>query len=450
MLIKSILENVARSVKHTSLEFTLLSERMAHFEKLLVFLDSQIHSLNAQSKAVMGSIMKVSLENKAAMSRLADVMVNMTQEFVKAQTGLKSSKEEIFDRIFGPQVKSLATQEIRDMANHMPSEEYLMEEMVFRLNELTVKDVELPRKPVLTADDLPHTAAPPKGKNYKPHAKLMEKSRLPTILEDYEEGEVKAIVSSRIENRVPAVNKPIEMLKLSSKDDDIERVREAANQNYMGQPERRSVNKRPVKRPDKLKTRRTEENPPANMEAVATTSRKSSRSGTKMGTRATTAAMSPKRKIEETTATASPKRAKPSTSPIPGPSKPPTSPKAKHPPSAPKSPSKSPPGSPPKTTPKKKLPTARKSTTPKDRKLPKKPPVPTPNQSPNRPIDDDLEQSLVEISSDEEAKEEEVVEVTKDSTTVVDWEARDIKRELIEESEVKAVDPPTSPANVED
>ena len=102
VLIKSILENVARSVKHTSLEFTLLSERMAHFEKLLVFLDSQIHSLNAQSKAVMGSIMKVSLENKAAMSRLADVMVNMTQEFVKAQTAqlfiLSKYNAEIFRR----------------------------------------------------------------------------------------------------------------------------------------------------------------------------------------------------------------------------------------------------------------------------------------------------------------------------------------------------------------
>ena len=333
----------------------------------------------------------------------------------------------------------------------MPSEEYLMDEMVFRLNELTVKDVELPQKPVLTADDLPHTTAPPKGKNYKSHAKLMEKSRLPTILEDYEEGEVKAIIDSRIENRVAAVNKPIEKLKLSSKDDDIERVREAAHQNYLLQPERRNVNKRPVKRPTKLKSQRAEEPPPANYLSEAAATRKSSRSGTKMGTRATTASMSPKRKFEETTATASPKRAKPSTSPVLGPSKtskPPGSPKAKPPPSAPKSPSKSPSGSPPKTTPKKKQPTARKSTTPKNRKLPKKPPVPTPNQSPNRPLDD-LEQSLIEISSDEEAKEE-VVEVTKDSTTVVDWEARDIKRELIEESEVKAVDPPTSPANVED
>ena len=99
----------------------------------------------------------------------------------------------------------------------------------------------------------------------------------------------------------------------------------------------------------------------------------------------------------------------------------------------------------------KKLPTARKSTTttPKKRSPPPEPLEPlskTLDPNANQTITlEDLNDSLVEVSSNED-----VVEINKDSTTVVDWDAREIKQELIEETEAKTVDPPTSPANVED
>ena len=251
--------------------------------------------------------MKATLENKAAMARVCDVMVNLTQELIRTKSGSETSKDEIMDRVFGPKENSLAAQEIRELTTFMPTEDFLMEEVVFRLNELKVKDVEPPVKPVLRAEDIPHVAVRPTGKNFKAHAKLMEKSRLPSILEEWEEGEVKSILEYRKENRTPAVNKPIEALKLSSKDEDIERVRGLAEENYLEQPERRQTKKRPAQRPAQLKEQRAE--PDLALPAV----RKSARPGTKMGTRSAAAAatsMSPKRKLEDQDAKESPKRSR--------------------------------------------------------------------------------------------------------------------------------------------
>ena len=275
----------------------------------------------------------------------------------------------------------------------------------------------------------------------------MEKSRLPSILEEWEEGEVKSILEYRKENRTPAVNKPIEALKLSSKDEDIERVRGLAEENYLEQPERRQTKKRPAQRPAQLKEQRAE--PDLALPAV----RKSARPGTKMGTRSAAAAatsMSPKRKLEDQDAKESPKRSRtlgPESQARSGSQIPSTSKGITH-----SSPKKSPKGSPKKSPKKsKKLPTARKSTTttPKKRSPPPEPLEPlskTLDPNANQTITlEDLNDSLVEVSSNED-----VVEINKDSTTVVDWDAREIKQELIEETEAKTVDPPTSPANVED
>ena len=437
-LVQCLLENLARMSKQTSLEFTLLSERMSHLEKLVIFLDNQNHVLADQNKAMMGSLMKSQVESNAAISRVADVVINVLKNIVDINGKEVFSKEELLQRMFGPSEDSLSASHFKDLTKAMPSDDEVMQEVVFRLNELSVKDVSQPQNPVMTAADIPHAPMKPLGKNFKANVKELEKFRSPASVSGWGEGEPIAICKDRVKNRTPAVNYPVELLKITSKNEAIERVKSLCQDNLQEQPKRRKGNFRPEKRSDKLVEARKavedyecgDKNP-----RRQTRSSRSLRSSSESSNPSRGGFSSPKRKLDDEPPSESPKRAK-----------------------------------------KSKQPTARKSTTPKDKGKGKssKPETPeaeaeAPGPSLNDPEHDEpqdqdqnqdinLDETIIEISSDEESNGVEearcVGRVTDDfddePVDPIDQAAREIKRELIDETESKEsskTNVPSSPIN---
>ena len=423
--------------KQTSLEFTLLSERMSHLEKLVIFLDNQNHVLADQNKAMMGSLMKSQVESNAAIARVADVVVNVLKNIVDINDKEVFTKEELLQRMFGPSEDSLSASHFKDLAKAMPSDDEVMQEVVFRLNELTVKDVSKPQNPVMNATDIPHAPMKPLGKNFKANVKELEKFRSPASVSGWEDGEPIAICKERIQNRAPAVNYPVELLKITSKNEDIERVKSLCQDNLEEQPKRRKGNFRPEKRSAKLVAARQvvedyelgDKNP-----RRQTRSSRSLRSSSESSNPSRGGFSSPKRKLDGEPPLESPKRAK--------------------------------------ITSKKKRQTARKSTTPKDKgegksSKPKSPEAEVPGPSLSDPEHDEpqdqnqninLDETIIEISSGDESGEVEVAKcvgrVTDDfddePVDPIDQAACEIKRELIEESESKKspkTNVPSSPFN---
>ena len=445
-LVQCLLENLARMSKQTSLEFTLLSERMSHLEKLVIFLDNQNHVLADQNKAMMGSLMKSQIESNAAITRVADVVINVLKNIVDINEKEVFTKEELLQKMFGPSEDSLSASHFKDWTKAMPSDDEVMQEVVFRLNELSVKDVSKPQNPVMTAADIPHAPMKPLGKNFKANVKELEKFRSPASVSGWEEGEPIAICKERVKNRAPAVNYPIELLKITSKNEDIERVKSLCQENLEEQPKRRKGNFRPEKRSSKLVAARKvvedyelgDKNP-----RRQTRSSRSLRSSSESSNPSRGGFSSPKRKLEDEAHSESPKRAK--------------------------------------VTPQKnKRQTARKSTTPKDKgkgksskplspdaKVPEAkipgPPLSDPeHDEPQEPQEQDqninLDETIIEISSGDESGEVEVAKcvgrVTDDfddePVDPIDHAAREIKRELIEDSESKKspkTNVPKSPIN---
>ena len=327
--------------------------------------------------------------------------------------------------MFGPSEDSLSASHFKDWTKAMPSDDEVMQEVVFRLNELSVKDVSQPQKPILTTADLPHAPPKPLGKNFKSNVKECEKFRSPASVRDLEEGEAIAICRQRVENRTPAVNYPVELLKLSSKPDAIERVKSLCQENAKSQPKRRKGNFRPEKRSDKLvEERKVVED----YELGDKNPRRHSKNTRSLRSSSESSNQSPKRKPEEELSLESPKRAR---------------------------------VSPKKASPKKKkLQTARKSTTP--HKESKKNPPPVLEPIPENVEEPNLDETIIELSSDEEPGEAGApVCVGKINDDQNDFEdepvdpfdpiARDIKRELISDSEAKkspnASNTPESPIN---
>ena len=408
---------------------------MSHLEKLVVFLDNQNHVLARENKAMMGALMKAQVETNAAICRVSNVMCNVVHEaFALNDTAGKWSRDELIQKLFGPSEDSLTATHLKDWSAALPTDDEVMEEVVFRLNELSFEDVTEPEKPVLTSADLPHAPPRPLGKDFRPNVKELEKFRSPATVQGWEEGEALAICKKQIDNRTPAVNAPIELLKITSKNADIQQVKDACFENLALQPKRRKPEFRPEKRSDKLVKAREEvdeyELGDKNPRRVTRSSR-NLRSSSESSNPSRAGFSSPKRKLEEATQLESPKRVKK------------VSPK------------------------KKKKQTARKSTTPtptpvKTRKssTPMAPP-PSPNNNGSTKEADqygqDLNDSIVEISSGGEECKDELcvgeVEVASEEGEVFpfDPEARSIKKELIDEAEAlkssKEANLPQSPNN---
>ena len=129
---------------------------MSHLEKLVIFLDNQNHVLADRNKAMMGALMKSQVETNAAISRVSDVMINVLTKMVDSNDKEVFTKEELLQRMFGPSEDSLSASHFKDLTKAMPSDDEVMQEVVFRLNELSVKDVSQPQKPILTLLRISH------------------------------------------------------------------------------------------------------------------------------------------------------------------------------------------------------------------------------------------------------------------------------------------------------
>ena len=427
-------------------------------------MDSENHKLANQNKIMHGSIMKLCLENKACLARVADVMLNCVKQVVEVSVSGAAkgvTQEDLLDRLFAS--GSLSSEVLKQdvMSGAMPAEEDIMEEVVYRLHELKLKDVTEKQKEVNNAADLPFP--PPRSQeNFYPYKKNMEKFRSPASIQDWGEGEVKAMLSAGThENRAPSVNEPgLRSLSLYSKKEDIAAVRDACYENYeTKQKRRRKADERPATREKQLaeprkegdsrpkRTQKAKASEPSVKTSVKTRSKQSI-----MGVEIpeNPAIASPKRKLEVSPATESPKRSKKGSSPKP---------KRKQTARKSTTPKKVTPQPTPMPTPKKAAPPAKMS--------PKKAaPPPKPNFEEVDPADLSLDESLVIISDEEEAARvgknidplasvlsTPVVINLDDEPDVaesVDMAARDIKQELIEEADTTTagkINEPESPSN---
>ena len=76
----------------------LLKQRMENYEKLVVYSDAESHRLHEENKAMHVVALKTSLETKAMVSELSNVVVKLVQAVASGDIG--KNDDEIIDRLF--------------------------------------------------------------------------------------------------------------------------------------------------------------------------------------------------------------------------------------------------------------------------------------------------------------------------------------------------------------
>ena len=226
---RHICKSLCDSAKFNQIQFTLLKQRMEHYEKLVVFADAQSHKLHDELKAMQIVCLEATLETKAMCSEIANVLVKVIQTVSKDIT-----EDEALSHIFGDS-EDFATLSAKDgvkaqSREPFPSYDDLLNEAIARTKRISLDDIKDKDPDVLVCHmDPKYKARPIPGKDYSPYRKAMERRRDSSTHERASDEDVKFQFASMIRNRAPTPVVNCGVVNFDSTQEDIDALKETLN-----------------------------------------------------------------------------------------------------------------------------------------------------------------------------------------------------------------------------
>ena len=145
-LVGMALENIANLSKMITIQNRLTCSRLSSLEALVLNQDLKLSRMSNDLRIAQAATLKCQLEMKKMLGKMANFQANSVVMFAEHR-GQHISREEILDGVFRGKESSIVASTARGAADDAEAEETgmvpestLMEELAFRLNELSVQD----------------------------------------------------------------------------------------------------------------------------------------------------------------------------------------------------------------------------------------------------------------------------------------------------------------------
>ena len=227
--LRHICQSLCDSAKFNQIQFTLLKQRMEHYEKLVVFADAQTHKLHDELKAMQIVCLEATLETKAMCSEIANVLVKVIQTVSK-----DVSEDKALSHIFGDS-EDFATVSAKEgvkaqSRRPFPTFDDLLNEAIARTKKISLNDIKDKDPDVLVCHmDPKYKARPNPGKDYSPYRKAMERRRDSSTHERASDEDVKFQFASMIRNRAPTPVVNCGVVNFNSTQEEIDALKETLN-----------------------------------------------------------------------------------------------------------------------------------------------------------------------------------------------------------------------------
>ena len=227
--LRHICQSLCDSAKFNQIQFTLLKQRMEHYEKLVVFADAQAHKLHDELKAMQIVCLEATLETKAMCSEIANVLVKVIQTVSK-----DVSEDKALSHIFGDS-KDFATVSAKEgikaqSRRPFPTFDELLNEAIARTKKISLDDIKDKDPDVLVCHmDPKYKVRPDPGKDYSPYRKAMERRRDASTHERASDEEVKFEFATMIRNRAPTPVVNCGVVNFESTQEEIDALKETLN-----------------------------------------------------------------------------------------------------------------------------------------------------------------------------------------------------------------------------
>ena len=227
--LRHICQSLCDSAKFNQIQFTLLKQRMEHYEKLVVFADAQAHKLHDELKAMQIVCLEATLETKAMCSEIANVLVKVIQTVSK-----DVSEDKALSHIFGDS-EDFATVSAKEgvkaqSRRPFPTFDDLLNEAIARTKKISLNDIKDKDPDVLVCHmDPKYKARPNPGKDYSPYRKAMERRRDSSTHERASDEDVKFQFASMIRNRAPTPVVNCGVVNFNSTQEEIDALKETLN-----------------------------------------------------------------------------------------------------------------------------------------------------------------------------------------------------------------------------
>ena len=227
--LRHICQSLCDSAKFNQIQFTLLKQRMEHYEKLVVFADAQTHKLHDELKAMQIVCLEATLETKAMCSEIANVLVKVIQTVSK-----DVSEDKALSHIFGDS-KDFATVSAKEgikaqSRRPFPTYDELLNEAIARTKKISLDDIKDKDPDVLVCHmDPKYKVRPDLGKDYSPYRKAMERRRDASTHERASDEEVKFEFATMIRNRAPTPVVNCGVVNFESTQEEIDALKETLN-----------------------------------------------------------------------------------------------------------------------------------------------------------------------------------------------------------------------------
>ena len=227
--LRHICQSLCDSAKFNQIQFTLLKQRMEHYEKLVVFADAQAHKLHDELKAMQIVCLEATLETKAMCSEIANVLVKVIQTVSK-----DVSEDKALSHIFGDS-KDFATVSAKEgikaqSRRPFPTFDELLNEAIARTKKISLDDIKDKDPDVLVCHmDPKYKVRPDLGKDYSPYRKAMERRRDASTHERASDEEVKFEFATMIRNRAPTPVVNCGVVNFESTQEEIDALKETLN-----------------------------------------------------------------------------------------------------------------------------------------------------------------------------------------------------------------------------
>ena len=227
--LRHICQSLCDSAKFNQIQFTLLKQRMEHYEKLVVFADAQAHKLHDELKAMQIVCLEATLETKAMCSEIANVLVKVIQTVSK-----DVSEDKALSHIFGDS-EDFATVSAKEgvkaqSRSPFPTFDELLNEAIARTKKISLDDIKDKDPDVLVCHmDPKYKVRPDLGKDYSPYRKAMERRRDASTHERASDEEVKFEFATMIRNRAPTPVVNCGVVNFESTQEEIDALKETLN-----------------------------------------------------------------------------------------------------------------------------------------------------------------------------------------------------------------------------
>ena len=226
------IENLASLSKQTSLQNRLLTARVTNVENIQLAHDNAIRTMLEEIKVNQAATIKCILEMRHMQAKVADFQIETIRMLIEDKNG-NLSREDILKKMLPGDERNFIAKTARaavEDSEDLPDDKLILDEVSFRMHELSLKDIQDPRKKV---GPEPEQKPEEEPRNYAEVVRRLKKRRSSTKTENgkdvyYKENEVLQAITETRMRRFPNTTAPTKPITILSTNDEIDEARTEA------------------------------------------------------------------------------------------------------------------------------------------------------------------------------------------------------------------------------